>query len=56
MDDAFHMRGVKRVRDFDTDIQQLLPSIGLLAMTCFRVTPSRYSIAMKALPASSPMS
>ena len=41
------MGGVQRVGNVDGHGEQKIVSIGLPAMRCFRVNPSRYSIAMK---------
>ena len=50
MNDAFAVRGVERVGDLRGEIEQQSVSIGAPAIWCFRVTPSRNSMAMKERP------
>ena len=50
MDDAFAVGGIQRVGDFDGEPSRTSISSGRPAMRCFSVTPSRYSMAMKAWP------
>ena len=56
VNDSFGVRCVERIGDFDGNTQQLFQFDRATADMCFSVAPSRYSIAMNALPASSPMS
>ena len=56
MDNFFGVRGVERVGDLDGQGEQGLGVHGWPEMRCFRVTPSRNSMAMKAWPSCSPMS
>ena len=57
MNNALAVRGIQRVGNFDgRDRAAISSPIGRPAMRCFRVTPSRNSIEMKARPSSSPMS
>jgi hypothetical protein len=56
VDDAFGVGGVESVGNLDSDGEQASRSIGRLPIKCFRVLPSRNSMAMNAWPFSSPMS
>jgi len=56
MNDSLGMRGIERVSYIKRDFQRPLQFQRRPEITCFRVFPSRYSMAMKALPFSSPMS
>jgi hypothetical protein len=50
VDNAFRVSRVERIGDLDRQPNSTSVSTGLPAMRCFRVTPSRNSIAMKAFP------
>ena len=50
VDNTFSVSGVERVGDIDCNRSRTSGSSGRPAMRCFSVTPSRYSMAMKARP------
>jgi hypothetical protein len=54
--DSGGMRGIERIRNFNAQAQNLVNFDRTPPILCFKVTPSRNSIAMKAWPRSSPMS
>jgi len=56
MDDALSVRSLERLGDLDREREQRAVGIGPDSMRCFSVWPSRYSMAMKARPDSSPIS
>ena len=56
MHDAFGMRGVQCVGDLDGQASSVSRSNGRPQMRCFRVMPSRNSMAMNGWPSCSPMS
>ena len=50
MNDAFGVRGIQRIGNLNTQRQNRVDLLGGPAIRCFRVSPSRNSMAMKALP------
>jgi len=56
VDDAFGMRGIERVGNLDPQPSRTSVSMGLPAMRCFSVMPSRNSMTMKGWPFSCPIS
>ena len=56
VDNAFSVGGVEGIGNFDRQPEQVSVSMGLPAMRCFSVMPSRNSMAMNACPSCSPMS